>query len=108
MLSVEEARSSLIGEGVPPQTADAFLESFKANRAVWRQFERYTLDAIDSGRKLGAKAIMERVRWETEVERKEEFKVSNNWTAYYARIFALKYPAHRNYFDFKTVRGVTA
>jgi len=108
MLSLSTAREELRREGVPDQTIDAFFESFKTNPEIWSLFERYTLDAIESKRKLGAKAIMERVRWESEVERRKEFKVSNNWTAYYARIFAIKHPAFRTYFDFKQVRGVSA
>jgi hypothetical protein len=106
MLKIENAREHLINHGAHPKRVDAFFKSFTANPAVWRQFERYALDAIQTQRKLGAKAIMERVRWETEIERNEDFKVSNNWTAYYARIFALKYPAFRDYFDFKRMKGV--
>ena len=105
-LTLDEVRAELRKEGVPEATIDGFFESFQANPEIWRMFERYTLDAIGANRKLGAKAIMERVRWEAEIERNQEFKVSNNWTAYYARTFAMKHPAYRNYFDFKTVRGV--
>jgi|694.fasta_scaffold02764_37 hypothetical protein len=107
MLRIDQARERLLAEGVPAETVAAFIENFLANPLVWRQFERFALDAIQTRRKLGAKAVMERVRWETEIERNEDFKVSNNWTAYYARIFALKHPAYRNYFDFKQVRGVS-
>jgi hypothetical protein len=99
MLKIDDARGHLLAQGVPAETVDAFIENFLQNPLVWRQFERFALDAIQ--------AVMERVRWETEIERAEDFKVSNNWTAYYARIFALKHPAYRNYFDFKTVRGVS-
>jgi hypothetical protein len=106
-ISVEVVRSELQKQEIPEETIDAFIESFLANKSVWAQFEIYTLAAIESGKKVGAKAIMERVRWESEVERCEEFKVSNNWTAYYARVFAIKYPHHRNYFEFKQVKGVT-
>jgi hypothetical protein len=106
-MTLEETRAELLKDGVPLDTIEAFIDSFKQNPAVWRMFEKYTLDAIASGRKLGAKAVMERVRWESEIERNQEFKVSNNWTAYYARVFAIKHPAHRRYFDFKAVKGVT-
>jgi hypothetical protein len=107
MLKIDDAREHLLKQGVPLETVDAFLSSFLANPLIWRQFERFALDAINTRRKLGAKAVMERVRWETEIERQEDFKVSNNWTAYYARIFALKHPTYRDYFDFKQVRGVS-
>jgi hypothetical protein len=108
MLSISRAREELRRDGVPEPTIDGFFESFKANPEIWHLFERYALEAIHAKRKVGAKAIMERVRWESEVERGKEFKVSNSWTAYYARIFAIKHPAFRSYFDFKTIKGVTA
>lgn len=106
MLKICYARQCLLNQGVPQITVDKFINSFLSNPLVWQQFERFTLDAIKTRRRFGAKAIMERVRWETEVSRNEEFKVSNNWTAYYARIFALKHPTYRDYFDFKNVKGV--
>jgi len=93
---------------VPPETWRRFCEYHKANPEVWRQFERFTLDACSRRRAIGAKAIMERVRWETEIERGEEFKVCNSYTAYYARVFAAKYPQHAELFEFRTIKGVAA
>ena len=93
--------------GIPEQTIEAFFESIAKSPRVWRHFERFALEAVQSGRKMGAKAVMERVRWETEIEQSQEFKVSNSWTAYYARLFAIKYPYYRDYFDFKQVQGVS-
>ena len=106
-LQIDDARRQLLSDGVPPETVNAFIESFQANPVIWRHFERFALDAIQVRRKLGAKAIMERVRWESEIGQNQEFKVSNNWTAYYARIFALKHPPYRDYFQFKKVKGVS-
>lgn len=54
---------------------------------------------------------MERVRWEFEIEKNHwadaEYKINNSLVAYYARIFAIKHPEHRDYFDFREVRGVS-
>lgn len=97
----------LIADGVPRETVKAFFAQHKEHPQVWSLFERFALDAAEAKVKLGAKAIMERIRWEVEVERKGQFKVSNSWTAYYARVFAIKHPKHRHYFDFKQVKGVS-
>ena len=55
--------------GLPDETQRAFLHYHKANPQVWQAFERYALEAAKSGKKkYGAKSIMERVRWEFEIE----------------------------------------
>lgn len=93
---------------VPPETWDKFIAYHRDNPGVWAEFERFSLSAAKSGRKLGAKAIAERVRWETEIERGEEFKFCNSYVSYYARIFAAKYPEHRDYFEFRPIKGLAA
>lgn len=95
--------------GIDPLTRSAFLSAHKACPEVWKYFEKFALEAIASGRQhYGAKGIMERVRWHTEIEHGAEFKANNNWTAYYARIFTAKYPEHGEFFEFREVRGLKA
>lgn len=101
-------REILIAHGVDPDTIEAFLEWHRANPLVWFHFERVALEAIKKGKKFGAKAIGEIVRWEADFEQGEEFKLNNNYLSYYARIFAAKYPAHRDYFEFREVKGLKA
>lgn len=99
-------RDLLISQGVPAQTADKFLAYHKANPGVWEAFKRYALDAARRHAKIGAKAVMERVRWEAEIEQGREFKCGNSYTAYYARIFAIKFPNNRNLFEFRAIKGL--
>lgn len=99
-------RESLKKHGVPEATIERFLAFHRENPGVWRSFEQYALQAAKSRASLGAKAIMERVRWEAEVERKQAFKCNNNFTAYYARIFADKYPQYKTIFEFRHIRGL--
>lgn len=75
----------------------------EANPEVWELFEFYTLKAIQSGFKhYGAKSIMERIRWHTNVETTgDTFKISNNHTAYYARYFEKKHPCFKGFFRIK-------
>lgn len=105
-MNAQAITRSLEAAGVDRRTIDKFLAWHTRNPHVWRFFETFALKAIAAGQKLGAKAIAERVRWEVAVERGEDFKVNNNFPAYYARVFALKHPAHRDYFETRTLRGL--
>ncbi len=92
--------------GVPEETAKAFLIWHNKNRDVWAAFERIALDMIAHGmQRWGAKAIMEIVRYER-AKAGKDYQVNNNYTAYYARIFAAKYPQNKNFFEFREVSGL--
>lgn len=70
-------------------------------------FFRFADQAWDSGRRtLGAKLIVERIRWETMVESQgDDFKVNNNYTAYLARMYVRQKPDRSKLFRFREVRG---
>lgn len=94
---------------LPEAARRPFSDYVHANRGVWEAFERFALEAAATGRKhFGAKLIVERVRWECEIEQRGEFKCNNNFTAYLARLFVTKYPEHRDLFEFREVSGLKA
>ena len=99
-------RSALIAQGVDAVTVDKFMAWHRNNPKVWEEFERLTLKAIKAGKKFGAKAIGEILRWQSEIGRNEEFKGNNNFWSYYSKIFAIKYPLHKDYFEFRIVKGL--
>ena len=70
------------------------------NPEVWRLFERFALEKIRLGfAHYGAKAVLERVRWEyAEGGHEPELKVNNNFPAFYARRFAREYPQYAGFF----------
>lgn len=103
-MTLEEAHQAL--RELPRETREMFMEYHKQNPRIWKEFQKYALQVAQSKKSFGAKAVMERIRWDAEIERKGEFKVSNNFTAYYARLFAAKYPEHKNLFFFKEVHGL--
>jgi hypothetical protein len=92
---------------VPAATKAAFLAYHKSNPEVWREFERFALEAANKRKHYGAKSIMERVRWESEIAYGKDFKANNNFTAYYSRIFAAKYPLF-DLFEFRKLKGLKA
>ena len=76
----------------------------KEHPDIWTEFERIALNLIDRSIKhYGAKAVFEIIRyWRTinKIEG-EEFKCNNNYTAYYARKFAQKYPEYAGFFEIR-------
>jgi len=60
------------------------------NHRVWELFVKFSRQKMAEGfEHYGAKAVMERVRWETEAARPGggEFKINNNHTRFYAERF---------------------
>lgn len=89
---------------------DAF-DKFNARYPdVYAMFERFALEAIVSGLDVfGAKAVWERLRWETGVRAfktdAERFHLNNNYTAYYARLFMERHPQYEGVFRTRKVRS---
>jgi len=72
-----------------PLTIQERFEIYDRNHPeVWRLFVEFALLAKARGRtRYSARAIMQRIRWEREVEQEaaEPFKISNLWSSRYAR-----------------------
>lgn len=78
-----------------------FREFHANNPRVYELFREFTLQAIGAGRKrYGAFAILNRIRWHVEIEtRGDEFRINNNWSPFYARLFMLDHPQHDGFFE---------
>ncbi len=59
------------------------------------------------GRKIGAKAIWERLRWNHEVRKQEgdDFALNNNYTAHMARMAMDREPALRGFFEIRASKA---
>lgn len=75
------------------------------NPLVWAYFQRFAFDAIKAGRvRLSHWLIMNRIRWYVNIETTgvirgdEEFKISNDHFAWYARFWKAKFPEHAGLF----------
>jgi hypothetical protein len=82
-----------------------FQEFNAAHPEVYAMFERFALEALRFRRVIGAKAVWERMRWETSVgsEQAEDFRLNNNFTAYYSRLFMERHPEHVEAFETRAV-----
>lgn len=108
MMTLATVRAALMADGVDDNTINLFFDNFLECPEVWQHFERITLDLIQRGKRAGAKAVWEKVRWEIAVEGGKDFKANNNFCSYYARAFELKHPQYRGFFEKRKVRGLQA
>jgi len=85
----------------------AWWEWHKKNPHVYELFKKYTHQAISAGHKhYGAMAIIQRIRWHTEIETQGDmFKINNNHVPYYARLFAHDHPEHSDFFRMRSVES---
>jgi len=70
----------------------------------WRLFVRFVQDAREAKATIGAKAVVERIRWEHTTRaslRKHDFRVNNTLAASIARIYVRTYPEHQAAFEMR-------
>lgn len=79
----------------------AFRDYHSANPQVYDKLRSFALQARRTGRRhLGMKAIFERLRWWAYVETTgDEFKLNNNYTAFYARLLMEREPELAGFFE---------
>ena len=88
-----------------PEGARRRFERFHlANPEVWRLFQRFAFEAARAGRtRYSARTIIHRIRWYVEVEtRGDHFKINNDFSPFYARLWARAYPSHEDLFETRT------
>jgi len=87
-------------------TRQRWLDWHAANPHVYELFKHFAFEAIGKGHKrLSAWLVVNRIRWETTVETSgDDFKLSNDFIAYYARLFMDDYPEHRGFFRTKPLK----
>ena len=77
-----------------------FQEFDQAHPEIWVLFRNATFQVMERGfRNYGAKSILERIRWHTSIEQgSRDFKINNNYAAFYARKFHANYPEFDGFF----------
>lgn len=106
-ISSQQIVHALQAEGVPENTISAFLEYHRTNPDIWTSFEEKALEIIGLGLPhYGAGAIAEVIRYERLKQGRDGFKINNNYRAYYARVFEVKWPEHKGFFETRKVQGL--
>lgn len=73
----------------------------KENPDVWRLFNRFAIQLIESGQEHGSVSlIFERIRWEQATVKGyfPDFKLNNNYRSFYARAFMNQRAEYRGFF----------
>jgi len=77
------------------------IEKYHAeNPHIYNMFIKFTMSALYKGHKyIGAKMIIERIRWESLIEaNNDKFKINNNMAPFYSRLFMKQYPMYKDIF----------
>lgn len=108
--ALKQAReNSPLLASIPEDTWTTFERYFCDNPNVWKYFKRFAVYAKAHNKKIGAKAIMERVRWECDFGEEasaESFKCNNNFTSYYVRLLITQCPEFKGFFEMREIHGL--
>jgi hypothetical protein len=77
-----------------------FMDYHRENPQIYAEFERVAMNYIGMGlKRYSAKGIFEALRFESSIRAKDGvFKINNNFTPLYARLFEQKHPEIKNFF----------
>jgi hypothetical protein len=82
-------------------------EWHQRNPEIWLMFEKFTEEAIARGvKKMSHWLVINRIRWEVSIATfGNEFKISNDFIAFYARMWNALHPQHKDIFTTKKMKG---
>lgn len=102
MLLTAESRA-----GLNPDLYDKFIRYHAENPNVYERFEDVALQTAATGfHKYSSKTILEVIRWHVSIETRDaDFKINNNFTAYYARLFMQNHPELPGFFETRKRQG---
>lgn len=84
-----------------------FLKYHVQYPQVYRWFEKFALQLLNNGwKRIGSKMIIERIRWEIALNIKDDrgFKINNDFTCYYSRLFMKNNPQHGECFETREIK----
>lgn len=77
-----------------------FLAFHRDNARVYELYVQFARTLARSQSRLGSRAILERIRWETNVETNgATVKIPNAYSAYYSRLFEIDNPQYDGLFQ---------
>ena len=82
----------------------SFKNYHEENPHIYEEFKRLAKILIKRGYiRLGSKQIMEYIRFETKITGNDKFKINNNYTSGYSRLFEKDFPEYNGYFSKRLV-----
>lgn len=79
----------------------------KENPQIWDEFKKYSLIAKQNRlfKNYSAKGIFEIIRWHTNAEGNDSFKLNNNYHADYARKMMNEFPEFDGFFRIRELKA---
>jgi len=71
------------------------------NPEIWEMFKKFSLQIANRRKYFSAKCVFHRIRWETAIGNKGDYKIDDGWISHYARKFAKEYPKYEELFQFR-------
>mgnify|MGYP003138246994 CR=1 FL=1 len=85
---------------LPSKLTLDFLTFHRDNPRVYELFTKFATAVARNRSKFGARAILERIRWETNVETNgATVKIPNAHSSYYSRLFEIDHPRYDGMFQ---------
>lgn len=90
-----------------PHIVENFFVYHSENSHVYESFKKYARQLQRAGRDHhSSQAIIERIRWDTMVESKnDDFKINNNWPSCYSRLLMIEDPSFIGFFRTRKTPG---
>jgi len=82
---------------------EKFINYHADNPQIYEAFERYAHLASSRRNHFAAITIINRIRWDTMISGDDDFKVNNNYAAYYGRLYEENHPEKKDFFRKRTV-----
>lgn len=81
-------------------TIEEFEVYHAENPEIYEAYKKFTFQAIAAGRKyFSSEMVINRLRWYTTIETKnDQFKINNNYKAFYSRLFEKDHPQYAGFF----------
>ncbi|MAK37262.1 MAG: hypothetical protein CMC15_14000 [Flavobacteriaceae bacterium] len=84
----------------PSRLTLEFLQFHKENPHIYELFSKFAFVVARNHNKFGSRAILERIRWETNVESNHPaLKIPNAYSAFYSRLFEIDHPRYDGLFQ---------
>jgi hypothetical protein len=82
-----------------------FKEYDKQNPHIWEAFKEFSLNAKQKGfSNYGSSGIFEIIRWNTNIQSRDLYKINNNYKPHYARKMMLEFPEFEGFFRVRELR----
>ena len=84
----------------------AFIKYHAHNPKVYEHFKKFARKMLETRGKLSSKWVINRIRWEKEVETNtRDFKINDAFSAHYARKFIKDFPQFEDKIELRKLRS---